>query len=300
MKVFLTGGLGFIGSHIVVDLLGRGDEVTILARDPDKIPKFRDRAGISMVQGGLDDHDTIRAAIPGHDACIHNALYWEEAPTELQLKDTRAAAFVFEAAAHAGVEHLIYTSSTAVHRPFRPLMDEEMRLAPDDFYGATKAAGEAFLAAFSHQSDMRCNTIRPGPTVGTPAVEGAPSHADRRFGRIVEGALRGEEIRVAANDGRQFIGADDLAKVYGTLLHTKATNRQVYVAVSENFTTWEQIAREIVAISGSSSRIVAEEPPAPSSLFNVHKLRRDLGLAFDSTIPMRAHLRHLVETAAPR
>src|SRR3954465_12265125 len=98
MKVFLTGGMGFIGSHIVVELISRGHAVTILARDPAKIPSFQKTPGIVVVKGGLDDEATIASALEGHDACIHNALYWEQEPTELQLKDPRATVRVFEAA----------------------------------------------------------------------------------------------------------------------------------------------------------------------------------------------------------
>src|SRR4051812_13501116 len=130
MRVFVTGGTGFIGSHVVVALRDRGDEVTVLARNPDKIPKLHELPGISLIRGGLDDTDTIRAAMRRHDACIHLALYWEDAPTELELKDTRAAVNVFESAAAAGVARLVYASSTAVHRPFTERMDESARITP--------------------------------------------------------------------------------------------------------------------------------------------------------------------------
>jgi UDP-glucose 4-epimerase len=295
MKVFITGGMGFVGSHVVLELLQRGDEVTILARNPNKIPAFLVTPGISVIEGGLGDYKAIRAALPGHDACIHIALIWEEAPTELELKDTIASVSLFQAAADAGVEHLIYTSSTAVHRPFKPSMNEGDRIAPDDHYGATKAASEAFLSAFSHQTGMRCNTIRPGPTVGRPAIDGAPVNCDRRFQDIVRAAVRGEDIRVARGYGRQMIGAGDLAKVYSAVLHS-GVNRETYLATARNFTSWEQIAEDAVVLAGSTSRVIAEETGlamAPN-VFDVGKIEREFGLVFDSRLSIREYLKYLI------
>ncbi|AIE84751.1 NAD-dependent epimerase/dehydratase family protein [Fimbriimonas ginsengisoli] len=295
MKVFVTGGMGFIGSHIVVELVGRGDEVTILARNRRKIPSFLETRGVSIVEGDLQEYELVRSALKGHDACIHNAICWDEEPTELQLKDTRAAANVFESAAEAGVAHLIYTSSTAVHRPFRPAMDETQRLTPTDFYGATKAAGEAFLSAFSYQSEMRCNTIRPGPTVGVPVAEGAPVNCDRRFREIVDAVIRGEEIVVAKHDGRQFIAATDLAKLYAAVLHSEA-NREVYVAVAREYTTWEEIALEAVSMVGSNRSVIAEDrgfSETPNH-FDVGKIERDFGFEFSARVALRDYLRYSV------
>ncbi len=301
MKVFLTGGTGFIGSHLVLELLASGDEVTILARNPSKVPQFLEMPGVSVLHGELDDTDLIRAGLAGHDACIHNALHWEEASTELQLKDTRASVLIFEAAADVGVEHMIYTSSTAVCRPFRPRMTTETRLAPTDFYGATKAASELFLSAFSHQTRMRCNVIRPGPTLGGPAFGGGPTTSDRRVTEYVRHALEGSEIRVPEHDGRQFIGAEDLAKLFVAVLHS-GVNREVLFGVAQNFTTWEQVALAVTELSGSTSRLIVEDigaDPVPS-LFDVDPLDAFFGFRFDSTLALRAHINHQISQETSR
>lgn len=277
MKVFVTGGTGFIGSHIVAELLAQGDEVTILARNPSKIPSFLDLPGVTVVPGGLDDFAAIRLGLAGCDACIHNAIWWDEEPTELELKDVLASVRVFEAAAEAGVSHLIYTSSTAVHRPFRPSMNEEQRLTPTDFYGATKAASEVFLSAFAYQTSMRCSVIRPGPTIGGAAVPGGPVKVDRRIQSMIDAASRDEDIWVAKHDGRQFIAAKDLAKVYSAILRNPGDSRfETYLAVAKDFVTWEDIALRIVASRASSSQVIVEDTglsPTPD-LFDAGKIDR--------------------------
>jgi len=295
MKVFMTGGTGFIGSHIVVELLAQGDEVIILARNPAKIPAFLEMPGITLARGGLDDLAAIRSGLMGCDACIHNAIWWDEEPTELELKDTLASVRVFEVAAEAGVSHLIYTSSTAVHRPFRPLMNEDQRLTPADFYGATKAASEVFLSAFAYQTAMRCSVIRPGPTIGGPAVPGGPVKVDRRVQSMIDAASRGEDIRVAKYDGRQFIAAGDLAKVYSAVLHgPRSSQFETYLAVGRDFVTWEQIALE--TIKGSASQVVVEDTglsPTPD-MFDVGKIDGRFGLTFNGMPSISAYIRDAI------
>jgi len=266
--------------------------VTLLARNPAKIPKLLSTPGVTIVEGGLDDLATLETSLPGHDACIHNALIWEDEASELQLRDTRASVQLFGACERAGVEHLIYTSSTAVHRPFQGLMDERARLQPDDWYSATKAAAEAYLSAFSHRTAMRCNVIRPGPTVGGPALEGAPVSGDLRLRNIVDAALRGHDIAVVLHDGRQFVAARDLARLYCALLGSSA-NRETYLGVSRDLTLWEDVARVAVSLTGSGSRIRVEDRGLKPGRFDAGKIERDLGLVFDSQVGLRQHLAHL-------
>jgi len=260
-----------------------GDEVTILTRNPDRFLEFAKRPGISIVRGDLEDPASYRNALTGHGACIHLALIWDAEPTELQLKDTRAAIALFEAASNAGVGHLIYTSSTAVHRPLKPSMNEELRIETNDYYGATKAAAELFLSAFSHQTGIRCSTIRPGATIGNPAFAGAPYTVYRQLKEMVRAAIRDEDIFVIRNDGKQFIAVGDLAKVYSAVLRS-TSNRETYLVVSEDYTRWLDVARELVTLAKSKSRIVIEESSSDQQpcVFDAGKIERDFGLKFHS------------------
>jgi len=243
----------------------------------------------------LDDIDLIKASLPGHDALVHNAIHWEVQPTELELQDTKFAAKLFEAAASAGVEQTIFTSSTAVHRPLFGTMNELSPIRPNDYYGATKAAGELFLSAVSHQFDMRCNVLRLGPVVGAPAFSGAPFKTDRRFQDFLSSAIRGEELLVTKGEVRQFVGAKDVARVFLALLES-FENRQTIICAAEQPTSWVSIAVAVVEEIGSSSRVVTEgdaenQPP----LFDVSKLDTVLGFRLDSSIALRDHIEYIVK-----
>jgi|SRR5579883_1688819 len=297
MKVFITGGMGFIGSYIVMELLGKGHEVTILARNPAKVPAFQTMPGISIVRGGLDDFDLVAKSLPGHDACIHNALYWGNSATEMLKNDTRCSVHIFEMAANAGVSQMLYTSSTAAMGEFRPDMQEEMKPKPSDFYGATKEATEAYLLAFGRKTAMRCNIVRPGYTIGNPVVPGASIYSDTRFKDIVKNALAGSEIKVTKSDGTQFIWAGDLARIYSAILDANV-NREIYFGLAQNWTSWEEIARRAIEMIGSKSQIVVEDKGYSENpvLFDLSKIESQFGLAFNSRQQIEDHLQYLIET----
>ncbi|MBS1718562.1 MAG: NAD(P)-dependent oxidoreductase [Armatimonadetes bacterium] len=290
MKVFVTGGTGYFGAHLARELVAGGHEVTVLARNLAKAPRL---PGVKVVQGDLLKFE--EAALDGHQALIHNALIWDERPTELEMKDTRAAAKLFEAAGKCGIEQVIYSSAVAVHRPFLPKMNEDSPIRPADYYGATKAAGETFLWAASHQFNIRCNAIRLGPVVGAPGLEGAPFKSHSQFFEIANGALAGGEIVVTKGDGRQFVSAQDAAKVYRALLESDL-NRQALLCTDKEPTTWESIARLSVELCGSRSRVVVEEKPVPQGHFDVSKLKKELGFTLDSSDAMRGHIESVLHS----
>ncbi len=302
MRVLVTGGSGYVGAHLVRRLGLAGHEVTVLSRAPSRHEAWARQPGVSWVAGGLANLEVVGAALPGHTALVHNALVWDDPAAERHLADVRAGAAIFELAGRAGVQHAIFTSSTAVHRPFLPEMDESAPLRPTESYGATKACGELHLRVVAREVGMRFNVVRLGPVLGPPAFVGAPFKSDARFTALVDAAQRDEDLHVVAGAGRQFIGADQAAEVYQALLGS-SIDGETFLAVGERFVTWEEIAHLATARAGSRSRVQVAPAPevgtaahAEGGRFQVHKLRRVLGLAFDVEAALAAHLDHLAST----
>jgi len=287
MRVFVTGGTGYVGAHIVRRLTLDGHEVVVLTRDR---AAALNPSNTTVIEGSLESVESYAHELNGCDACIHNAILWDEEPTELQLKDPRASIALFEAAASSSVKQFIYTSSVAVHRPFKMKMSEDDKLTPTDMYGATKAVTEVLLSALSHSHQMRFNVVRPGPVIGR-AVIGKPN-CDGRFMKFIELGRSGQDILVAKDDSRQFIAVTDLANVFEALLESDKT-RETYIAVSEDLITWESIAEEIIMMTNSTSKIIHDGVPVTHS-FSVDKLARDLGMSFQASPHMEEHIRNLV------
>ncbi len=308
MKVFLTGGTGFIGSHILMKLLKDGHNTTVLAQNKNKITTLCDLKNVVIIEGSIGDYKLVEKSIVDHDVCIHVALFWGEHGAYRMLEnDTASSIFLANVAAEAGCKHFIYTSSTAVNDYFymvpenvredkSTLIPVHYRHTPVTYYGATKAATENYLHAISYETEMMVNIVRPGYTFGNPAVPGAPVQSDTRFKNIALKAKYGENIEIIKHDGTQFIWADDLAEVYIQLLQKKVT-RKTYFALSKDFIAWQYVAEQAIKLAGSKSKIIIpdNEYSKQPVLFDVSGIKDDFGLEFNPREKIINHIKYYQE-----
>jgi UDP-glucose 4-epimerase len=302
MRIYITGGTGFIGSYVVKELSGRGHEITIMARSPKKVPALLGLPGVKIVKAPMEDMKAIKKCMIKPDAVIHVALCWGDTGPDMIKNETLASVSLIDTAVKRGAKKIIFTSSTAAQGNLPKTLDETARLAPNDFYGATKGSVELFLSAYSkYYKDIRFNTIRPGYTFGNPVVPGGTMENDRRFFNICSAARSGKAIELIKNDGTQFIWAGDLAKIYSSLLASNISNN-TYYGLAKNFVSWELIASWAVeyaekhGIAAKRSKIKLKDLGwgGKPYLFNVAKIKRDFRLSFDSTSKLKAHVEFLM------
>ena len=295
MKVFLTGGSGFIGHWVAKQFLGESHQLRLLVRNPKKIPSLKTMPGVEIVEGSLYDKPVLAKALQGCEACVHIALGWGETPTTMLEKDTAVTAFLMEEAEKAGLGQFLYTSSTAAVGEFRPHMTESIDLRPMDLYGATKASSEAYMLGFAAKVKMRCNIIRPGYTFGNPAFPDGVTQPDQRFNQLAAAAKKGEPITVTKYDGTQFIWAGDLAKLYSAVLK-RDLNRRVFFGLSSEFVTWEAVAKKAVQLVGSKSPIEVVDKGWDSKpmLFDMGLVKKEFGLEFVASPEIGMHLEYLI------
>lgn len=300
MRIFITGATGFIGSHVAFRLLASGHDLVVLARNPSKLVALRQHERVRFVHATLMDLDVLRRGVEGCDACVHVALGWGDTPTDMLRADTLPTVALAQATASSGVKRFLYTSSTAALGEFSPRMDERCKASPVDYYGATKAASEAYVLAIDAQTDMACNVLRPGYTFGNPVVEGADMQSDSRFADIVRRALAGEDIELDRDDGTQFVSAGDLARLYEAILGSSRRG-ETYFGLGHEFVSWEKIARRAVGMLRSPSQVVLRGSGGAPNLFDLSKIERHFGLRFHGVLPqIEAHLRHLVDAERAR
>jgi nucleoside-diphosphate-sugar epimerase len=296
MRIVLMGATGYIGLHIVRELLAAGHEVTAVVRSPEKLGPFARERNLRLAIADLEQPDRVAQALAGQEVCIHAALLWGEPGAELEFRDTAAAARTFESAGQAGVGRCIYISSTAVHRPFSAEMSEEDGLSATDLYGATKGAGELVLRAACAAYQMTGIVLRPGPVVGAPAFATGSFHSDRRIESMVNAALLGQAIEVPG-DGRQFSDVRAVAKAIGRLVELEGPH-PVYLCLDRNILTWEWIARQVLACLGSPSelRIATLSGQHPLPHFRATRFEQLLGSSSDARDALLAHLHHLANS----
>ena len=299
MKVALTGGTGFIGSYIAMELVSSGHDIVILARNPDKVPVLHSIKGIEIIKAAMDDAEALSSGLLGSDALIHAALCWGETGPEMILNETLSSVKLLDIAVRCGIRNIIYTSSTAATGYSHTITSEESMRIPEDYYGATKGSVELFCSAYSSiYPDLNLNIIRPGYTFGEPAVEGGFIENDKRFSNICSKIKTGSEIILTKNDGTQFIHAADLAKIFLAVLESKKRN-EIYFGLGAKFVTWESIARSASSILSKPLRLKLEDKGYSDepSLFDVSKIEKDFGLKFIPDKQIENHLKYLSNQA---
>ncbi|MDR3418445.1 MAG: NAD-dependent epimerase/dehydratase family protein [Nevskia sp.] len=154
MKVFVTGGSGFVGRNLIVMLAARGDTVAALARTPAAMRTVRE-LGAEPVTGDLDDLQAMQAGMAGAGAVVHCAAKVEDwgDPAEFHRINVEGTGRVIAAARAAGVPRLVHVSTEAVLADGTPIRnaDETRPRAPHPIglYPATKAEAEKLAVAAS-------------------------------------------------------------------------------------------------------------------------------------------------------
>jgi nucleoside-diphosphate-sugar epimerase len=148
VKVFITGGGGFLGSHIIDQLLKEGHEITSFSRGD--YPELRER-GVKTIQGSLENYDEILDSSQGHDVFFHTAskvAMWgkEDDFYKTNVLGTQNA---LKAAKQNGIKHFIYTSTPSVVFGEKSLsgVDEKTPYPEKSYsrYGASKAKAEKWV-----------------------------------------------------------------------------------------------------------------------------------------------------------
>lgn len=248
MKVMVTGGSGFIGSHVVDKLRDKGIEVRVY----DLIVPAR-RKDIEYYQGSILDLTALGAAMCGVDAVYHLAAIADvkdvyEEPYYSESINVRGAINVLEAARRAEVKRLIYGSTVWVYSEVeQERVDERTPLyAPAHFYTATKLAGEYYFQSYSKLYGMETTILRYGIPYGPRARDGAVIPI------FVKKALSGEPLTIAG-DGlqfRRFVYVEDLAEGNVLALKSVAKNK-IYNIDGKEKVSIKQIAETIKKIIGN-------------------------------------------------
>ena len=109
----VTGGAGFIGTHLVQDLVSQGERVRVL----DIVPPREISSEVDFIQGSVTDPETVAKAFRGADAVFHlaaNAHLWAPDKTEFQTFNVGGTRCILDAAVRAGIKHIVHVSSLTV------------------------------------------------------------------------------------------------------------------------------------------------------------------------------------------
>ncbi len=174
MKVFVTGGTGFIGGTVARQLRDRGDDVVCLVRNPDKAAKLTE-LGCQIVSGDLGDTEAMRNGMDGCDAVVHAAAMYEvgipakqhPAMWEANVAGTE---HVMNAALEAKVARIVYVSTCGIFgNTHRKVVDETYEHPGKEFtsyYEETKLEAHRIVKRMTAEQALPAIIVQPGGVYG--------------------------------------------------------------------------------------------------------------------------------------
>jgi UDP-glucose 4-epimerase len=259
-RVLVTGGGGFIGSHVVDRLIARGDTPRIfdLSASP-----YHSPLEVETFTGSITDPANLDLAMRDCDAVIHLAAVADVAhvladPVLAEEVNTRGTLNVLEAACRAEVGRVVYGSTTWVYSDCaEQAVDEETPIpAPRHLYTATKLAGETYCAGYAELYDLEYTVLRFGIPYGPRA------RAAGVVAKFTDLAFEGQALTIAGDGSqtRSFIYVEDLADGIVASLGPQAAGRTYNLSGDEVVTILEIAERVQENTDGCE---IVHTPPRP-------------------------------------
>ncbi|HLY49209.1 MAG TPA: NAD-dependent epimerase/dehydratase family protein [Solirubrobacteraceae bacterium] len=256
-RIIVTGGSGFIGRHVVSDLLSAGAQVRVVDLKPHPDPD------VDIVLGDIAEPEALEAALDGgcdgivHLAAITSVLRSVEHPALTYRTNVAATANLLEAGRAAGAGALVFASTNAVTGPSdAPAITEAATLQPLTPYGATKAAAEMLMSAYTASYGLRCAVLRLTNVYG-PGMQAK----DSIVARLMR-AIRLEQTFEIYGDGRQvrdYVHASDVTAAVRLALGSPAWSGPMVIGSGRSLSVLEVV--EAVRQATGAELSVQHGPP---------------------------------------
>jgi UDP-glucose 4-epimerase len=266
MRVFITGGAGFIGSHLADHYVATGDQVTILDNfcTGSKTNLAHLEGKVTSVDGDIRNVELVESLTKDADLVLHMAAALGvntilESPLESMSTNIAGSEVVLNAAAKFS-KRIIIASTSEIYgkNPKQPLSETDDRVvgAPQKIrwtYSDAKAIEEAMAFALHQEKKLPVSTVRLFNTVG-PRQTG-------RYGMVVpcfvHAALKNEPITIFGDgtQSRVFCHVADAVQAISMMAATDSTIGDVYNVGGTGEVTIKQLAEQVLAITGSESEI---------------------------------------------
>ena len=270
MKILVTGGAGFIGSHIVTALVERGEAVRVLDNlDTGRRENLAHLGGnVELIEGDVTDPQAVTRAVAGVEIVFHQAALASVPRSVSAPLDTNAVCVtgtlnVLQAARLAGVRRVVYAgSSSAYGNDPTPSKSERIVPAPLSPYAAAKLAAEGYCQAFTATYGLETVTIRYFNVFGPR--QDPNSEYSAVIPIFVSLMLKGKRPTIYGDglQSRDFTYVSDIVR--GNLLAAAAqgaAGRVINVATGQQFTLLDLVA-SINKVLGTKIEPVFADPRA--------------------------------------
>ena len=304
-KVFVTGGAGLVGSHIVDELVREGASVIVYDSFVRGIPTHlewaRENGDVHTVEGDLRDVEKLKETMAGSDYAFHQAAMWLlscEADPRAAVEVNIIGTFnVLEACVEVGIKKVVAASSSSVYGDgtYFPT-DESHPFNNDLFYGATKVADEQLLRAFHKKYGLDYIGFR------YLNVYGPRQQFDSAYMDVINHFLNridAGESPVIHGDGTQtldLVFVEDVARANIAALRSDITNEFFNVASGVE-TSLNELAHILLELKGRDDITPVYEPrdsKLVSRRYGCPKKANEI-LGFEVSVEPREGLRRVIE-----
>ena len=283
MKCIVTGGAGFIGSHLVTLLLEEGHSVTVLDNfstgRPENLDHLKGNENIKLVQVDITELDEIKPYFVGVDWVFHLAALADivpsiEQPIKYYNSNVMGTAMVLEASRLANVKRFIYTASSSCYGiPDNYPTEEIAEIRPQYPYALTKWLGEQTVFHWSKVYKLPIISLRLfnvyGPRSRTSGTYGAV------FGVFLAQKLNNSPFTVVGDGSqtRDFVFVTDVARAFLMSARSSITGESFNVGAGS-----PKSVNNLIDLLGGDRVYIPKRPGEPEQTFaNISKIRNMLG-----------------------
>ena len=289
MRILVTGGAGFIGSHVADALIARQHDVTVLD-DLSGASRSNVPAAARFVEGSVTDDALVKDLFDAarFDYVYHLAAYAAEGLSHFikrfnYTNNVIGSVTLINAAVNTGVKGFVFTSSIAVYGRATLPMTEDTRPEPEDSYGIAKYAVEQELHATRELFGLDYIIFRPHNVYGPRQNIG--DRYRNVVGIFMNQILQGKPMTIFG-DGTQtraFSYVDDVAPVMAAAVENPAAWNQVFNIGADQPTSVNDLARRVAAAMGSESKV--EHLDARHEVVHAHSDHQKLARVFGDRPP---------------
>ena len=259
MKFLITGGAGFVGSHIAEELI-RSKRGEVVIFDNLSVGKKKNiPTGCQFIKGDIRDLKEITRAVRGVDVIFHNAAFVSirksfDMPKEELDNNVYGTLNVLEAAVKNGIKKFIFASSMAVYgEPTHLPIKEESQLAPTSPYGLSKLRGEMYCKVFQNKHGLDTTILRYFNIFG---VKQTPSDYVGVTTIFINQALNKKPLTILGDGSqtRDFVWAKDVARANISAALSEKSGGEVFNIASGKEITVNEIADSISKYLGNKKK----------------------------------------------
>lgn len=297
----VTGGAGFVGSHVADHLLKMGHEVIVL---DDLSGGFRDNVNerCIFIKGSVCDIDLLDKIFKKHtiNFIYHIAAYAAEGLSHFIKKfnyenNLIGSINLINKAVNNNVEHFVFTSSIAVYGTNRTPMVETLTPMPEDSYGIAKYAVELDLKASHEMFGLNYTIFRPHNIYGERQNHGDPYR--NVLGIFINNIMKGKSMTIFG-DGKQtraFTHIDDVAPYIAESVNIKGARNEVFNIGADKPYTVIELAETLSKVMGVEKKL--EFLPARNEVVHAHSSHEKLRKIFNikETVELEDGLKRMVD-----